>query len=39
MTGVDLVTGMRVIEAVSRSDGSTGWVLMANLSATRPWRA
>ncbi|WP_173922425.1 acyl-CoA dehydrogenase family protein [Agromyces sp. Marseille-P2726] len=32
---VDIVTGLEVIEEVSRADGSTGWVLMATSIGTR----
>jgi alkylation response protein AidB-like acyl-CoA dehydrogenase len=32
--GVDMVTAMEIIEATTRADGSTGWVVMANLTAT-----
>lgn len=32
---VDIVTGLKVIEEVSRADGSTGWVLMATSIGTR----
>jgi indole-3-acetate monooxygenase len=32
---VDIVTGLKVLEEVSRADGSTGWVLMATSIGTR----
>ncbi|MFI5623368.1 acyl-CoA dehydrogenase family protein [Nocardioides sp. NPDC051685] len=32
---VDIVTGLKVIEEISRADGSTGWVLMATSIGTR----
>ncbi|WP_167042200.1 acyl-CoA dehydrogenase family protein [Salinibacterium sp. ZJ454] len=32
---VDIVTALKVIEEVSRADGSTGWVLMATSIGTR----
>jgi alkylation response protein AidB-like acyl-CoA dehydrogenase len=32
--GSDLVTGLRVIEEISRADGSTGWTFMANMVGT-----
>lgn len=32
--GADLLTAMEAIEIVSRADGSTGWSLMANCTAT-----
>jgi len=32
---VDIVTGLEVIEEISRADGSTGWVLMATSIGTR----
>jgi alkylation response protein AidB-like acyl-CoA dehydrogenase len=32
---VDIVTGLKVIEELSRADGSTGWVLMATSIGTR----
>lgn len=32
---VDIVTGLEVIEEISRADGSTGWVLMACSIGTR----
>ena len=32
--GADMVTGLEVIEEVTRADGSTGWSLMANMTGT-----
>jgi alkylation response protein AidB-like acyl-CoA dehydrogenase len=32
--GADVLTGLRVVEEVSRADPSTGWTLMANMTAT-----
>ena len=32
--GADLITTLETLEEVSRSDGSTGWSLMANMSGT-----
>lgn len=32
--GGDMVTGLEVIEEITRADGSTGWSLMANMTGT-----
>jgi len=32
--GADVVTALRIIEEMSRADGSIGWSLMANMTAT-----
>lgn len=31
--GTDIVTALRIIEMISRADGSVGWTLMANMNA------
>src|SRR4051812_38348481 len=32
--GADIVTALRMMEEISRADGSIGWSLMANMTAT-----